>query len=124
MTKTILIIAFSILLFGCSILGGSKELHYIGFVNRDCTINISESTDDKIISVFNVSPDDAAKVIPDGCRVKFPYSIYVDEKYYYFYDTNESSSAFTNRNDLSVKEHSYVVDADTGEMISIPKLKR
>ena len=98
-----------------------KELHFIGSVNSDCTVKRSKSTDEKLIPLSNISPEAAAKVIPDGCKSKLPFSIYLDRKHYYFFDVYDNISL---ENKPSIKNHSYVIDSKTGSLVSIPLNKR
>ena len=120
MKKGIIITLIFYILSGCVSLSGPKELVHIGTISRDCK-EVRAKGKAPFVTVplnFIFSPEKAAVNLPDGCGAKFFYQVYADLDNYYFLN---SDMVFIKRDDYTIKNNSYVINGETGKLVSKPK---
>ena len=116
--KRILIAILLVHLIGCASFPNRKEMVYVGFIERDCSTVRNRYSIVTIPVGFKLTPVEAAKSIPRGCAIKFSYSVYADIENYYF--ANNNLLFFKSKNAKNIRKYSYIVNANTGELIGNP----
>ena len=116
--KNILLLTLSFIFAGCASAPKEKEMIYVGYIKRDCSEVLNSNAIPAIPIEFKISPAEAAKSLPKGCFIKFFYSIYADNKNYYFADNNKLF--LKSRSASNIRESSFVVSGTTGELVASP----
>ena len=125
MCKKIKIIYLSVLLLlvGCASMPDPKQMVYVGTLSYNCENIRNTKSIITIPTTFKVKPLEAAKVLKEhsryGCQIKMGFSVYADNDYYYIVNNNQI--AFKSKNHAAIKKYSFIVDPNTGELVSKPE---
>jgi hypothetical protein len=115
------LISFLVLGQGCTLMPNPREIHYVGYLERNCS---KIRNDEQIPSIpigLTVTPLQAASVLPNGCTTKFFVEVYADQENYYFYNNNLDIFSISRRTADVVKKRSYVIDGHSGELLRRPE---
>ena len=111
-----------LLLAGCASLPDPRKMIYVGTLSYDCESIHNSNSIITIPATFRVRPLEAIKTLKEhssyGCMVKMGFSLYADNDYYYI--VNNNLLAFKLKNHDTIKKYSFIVDPNTGELVSKP----
>lgn len=114
------------LLVASSSLAASEEMNYLGVMSHDCASFSQNDKNKQIPNNFKLTPVEASKTVKEnssyGCFIKMGFGVYTDGKYYYF--ANNNLLFGKSKSKEIIEKYSFVVNPNTGKLISKPKYEK
>ena len=110
----------------CATAPDAKEMIYVGSLMHDCKSIVNHKSIVSIPENFTLRPLEAAAIFQKnssyGCLIKMGFSVYADNHNYYIVNNNQL--AFKSINADAIKKFSFIIDAQSGKLLSIPDYER
>ena len=95
-------------------------------MSHDCESFSQKDSNKQKPSNFKLNPVEASKTVKEnssqGCFIKMGFGVYTDGKYYYF--ANNNLLFGKSKSKEMVKKYSFIVNPNTGKLISKPKYEK